>query len=1134
MINLTDKLVYVGSGPNTKEITEVIDQVCADTAAYAQGTSRSKHCDPYAFGDMFARASRRQAKLFDRAFLDDGLRLTCSPSQGRTLGVLAEYCSGKLPSASGMPYVASGIRLVLLHLWDAGKILLPTTFLPNVQANFINSATLESFNVQLKGWKKAEYVAHFLRATDWKQPEDIDICEAADFIRAQWLAERGSYAYSFTSSPIPVSAFLANMSEQYHTRVKYGTDALSQLANWSANHKQKCSFKEYLEDPDKYARQVPPARPKKSKASRPHKAHSSPSPDTNFIHSALKEATVQLSHAASADERNDAILNYFRTTSVRFWNSHDSISDIPEYQYREHAKPSPEITGPWIKAWNAYIAHRRLIERIQDTGPDRATRNILFLYLFCYLPWWKELFPGGLASIPDRVDKFTTFPFFVNLLQQQLDGSAFAKPDVEKYPTPFRDFIKLFRSSDESANVAIRCLRFFFQVTLEYHSTDPLICDGPFQNPILSDLNYPSSKPSRTNKVTVPVDIEGHLTMFMYSVEAFGEFLLESALENQLSAYNSKRSTESTEDFWDTDEAGYIPFYWYRGKFHPIKKIPPVFYWRIRQVRRKDGKTSAVRIPHLTTLRLCAAGNESGQRFQHIQWLDIETWDAANQRDPSDSAFTYGPKSNYTFVLYVNTDKTRTTGHDTLIVYRARACLLREEKFQTEVCTDMSTVPVLYEGRENSHFEPIVPLFQSAQSTTPVSDSAYQRIWFELMFGFQRHYAGLYKDADINFVAIKPPAKGESSTVSTLDGVEYSKLTYITICTPHSSRATFTTNRYGVLEVSETGFIIGHSDSRSTNYYYNPSLKALATRMASADATIHRDFLPLEEGVIIRADKPESALVEAFKADRDGTIASFGFMRPFTLWGFQTLDTIAEGAFDQLATNPMSRIVFRETHVCPAGEECPEELVVKTGEAKRCGMCPLAMKCVDHLQAIEAKINLLDERIKFNVAKRAAMEKDKEPLKAINAVWDATNLDANEMIGWKHSKDTLEKIRQEMLASAKHKAVYYAFEPEIVKKQLERVTVDASLGLQLATRIIEAGAFPAFNTEALDIQARALKRRLLAGKGLPKFDEEIVNASPAVAVTSMLRVIMRELPETFEQIMQSLGEPQPSRPELTL
>src|SRR5258705_70456 len=83
----------------------------------------------------------------------------------------------------------------------------------------------------------------------------------------------------------------------------------------------------------------------------------------------------------------------------------------------------------------------------------------------------------------------------------------------------------------------------------------------------------------------------------------------------------------------------YVPIYWYRGSFHPVKFLPSVYFFANREVKLQNSAISTLLIPHLTTLRLCLVGTESGLRFQHVQWLDINTWDQGNPREASDYRF---------------------------------------------------------------------------------------------------------------------------------------------------------------------------------------------------------------------------------------------------------------------------------------------------------------------------------------------------------------------------------------------------------------------------------------------------------------------------------------------------------------
>ncbi|MBB5428336.1 hypothetical protein HDG40_006523 [Paraburkholderia sp. JPY158] len=1143
MINLTDQLVYVARRPSYKEIITAIDEVSTITESHIARTVEAPRPSRYSFREMFSRKNRRGAQRLDKEFLQTSLEVIRAHPHARTLIDFNCY-SSSLPPADGIAHVVEGLKILLLRLWDTGAVLLPTCFLPRTTKQLLELTTLEQFDVELEGWHKADYIELLLRATDWKQPEDIDVFEASEFISAIRSARNGTYPFDFSTSSIPVSAFLTAVHRKYPSRTSYDDSTLSHLSDWSHAFQDNCLFKEYVHNPltpvgaAKSATNKKRKRPMSARRSESTTNHRRPSREA-AIESANDVAQVALLAEMSPVERNGIILQYFKTTSRLTWNSENLLDGIPRYQFREHAIPPKEVTEAWVISWNYFLTHRSSVQRIQRLANDKATRSIIFSYLFCYLPWWKEQFPNGLVEIPDRPEKFRTFPFFINSVQEQPDGTATRESDIENYPTSFRDFIKYVRPSNSSANQAIICLRLFFSCVRDYLWSDSRVCSGPFANPIPDDLNFPEDSPTKTTKVTIPAKIEGHFTMFSYAVEAFGEFLLESALEGRLNDYALSRATENTREAWDAERAGYVPLYWFRGAFQPVRMVPSIFNWETRTVRPPGCDITSVRIPHLTTLRLCIIGNEAGQRFQSIQWLDIRTWDSLNEGSQHASAFTHVPTSSYAYPLFVNTDKKRTTDRDTLISYRARACLQREADFQKRLCADYSNTEVRYENRRNSHFPPILTLFQSSKSEKCVSDSAYQDCWIELNFEFQRHYKRIDEHAEIPFVYIKPPERtelldGESAPVlRTEDDCKYSELRYKATSTPHSSRATFVTNHLPLIDVSDVAYLVGHNTENSTVYYNKPGLEARAARFASANASVFRDFLPLEDDAYIRADKPDSSLVKSFKEDREQTISSFGFMRPFTMWGLQDLNHLADAAFELLSKNPISNIIFRETHICPVGEECPEELVVRTGEGKRCGLCPVAMKCVDHVQAISAKTNLLDERIRFRVEKYEQMTKDGEPNSTLEEAWRVINLDTSELMAWKHALVALDQEREEMQNSGSQNVKYLVDEPEIVKRKLKRFNAEYGPGLRLLNRIVEASAYPAFNTEALDIQAKALKRRLLAGRGLPDIEKSVVDGSPVVSVTAILRVIKREAPDAYHAILKSIDAPSVATLELS-
>lgn len=1059
MINLTSRIQCAGKEPPIRVVTNVVNQVCAITNAHANELAISnRRSSPYAFSKLFSAEARRGAHVLDLEFLNESLELTCANQMHRKFNALEQYTASHKPSGDEMPYVIRGLRLVLLRLWDLGAIVLPTRFLPREAGHAFSWDTLGAIPCTL-GYGKAQYVFHLLRATDWKSCEDVSIVEAAAFLRAQNLARTEANAEQITASPIPVREFLADVLRLQPDRARYNEYDLNCLSLWAMTHQQKLTFPEFCEST------LPLRSSSRESASSPQHTHTlarkprQPKPDTPQQQAEHLEKLLSSTSKTPAD-LHAGVLSYFGQVDTLRLKVEQNLDGTWTFSARPHATIPNSAFQSWKISWDRFMAHRQL-KGIQTLTAEQAARSMIFKYIFCYLYWWKEIFPNGMTNIPTHPNEFTTFPFVSNLHLHSFDGNSAFEVEIQNFPLPIRDFIHLLRPSNSATNTILRILRLYFQFVIDYLDDERKITDRPFTNPITTDINFPESKPTRTTKVTVPINVEGHFKAFLYAAEAFGDFLLSSSLDESLNEYSASRARFPQPDMWDTSLAGYVPIYWYRGSFHPVKFVPSAYFFSNREVSSQNFSISKLLIPHLTTLRLCLVGTESGLRFQHVQWLDINTWDQGNSREDFDYRFHYVPPAEWIYDISINTDKQRTKAWESLIVYRVRSVLLREEFFQKHICQDASKIPVLYEGRKNTPFAPVTVLFQShSGSGKPVSDETYQDCWVELMFGFQTHYRGLYPTTEIRFVHIKPPVSpGRANKGTTDEGAEYCHLNYRAISTPHSSRATFVTNRGHQLEVDDLGEIVGHQNENSVTYYNRPHRNDTAARFASADAVVFADFLPLDKDVLIRADKPDSALVTAFKADRDATIKDFRFASSFVLWNLEELRSLADGADTLLREAPMAQIAFHETHICPVGDDCPEEVISALGDIKRCGGCPLAMKCVDHIPAIQAKTNTLRARIRFAVKKEKEMKKSGEPEIAIDAVWEARNVDMTELLGWMHSLKILDQELQQTLDGQKSEKIYFTNEPEIVKLKLERFSVDANLGLQLATRIIEAEAY---------------------------------------------------------------------------
>jgi len=515
---------------------------------------------------------------------------------------------------------------------------------------------------------------------------------------------------------------------------------------------------------------------------------------------------------------------------------------------------------------------------------------------------------------------------------------------------------------------------------------------------------------------------------------------------------------------------------------------------------------------------------EVGLRLAGLRWLDRRTWDKDNIGCPSDGQFSYRPEQQYVYSLYVNTDKTKEGGWTTSVVFRVRALLLREQRFQESVDEDGMDEEVPYQGRAHSRFGKVLPLFRSENSPVPINENRYQAYWVLYLIGFQ-NFMEAATGTFVPFTKVEPRGRAEGSTPKVVvgdDGIRYSPVSILAISTPHACRASFATNRQGVLETSDIALLIGHEDPVVTEYYQSPRAEDVKAKLEQGDQALCGDHRMFERGntPYVRADKEESPLVRSFKQDREGTIKSFGFMPAMSLWSLSDTEGDNEDALEALRNGPMSLIRFRETHICPVGEECPADVVQAAGGFKRCGLCPLALKCVDHLPAISAKKNALMERIKYLTQQKERLH-DLGETAAVEAIWEEMELETNELLGWQLSEEILSKIYEEQ--KGQDVLTYHAEQPDMVRRHLQRVVKKTDTTQFLLQRIAEANAYPSMQSPQIQAVAAGIRRRLLAGRPVPDLLADVPGPDDILVAAKLLKTVMQANDLSLEQMGEQLA-----------
>lgn len=1127
MINLTDRPILLDVDNADKNIRNAITTVIASLDARNGAAPESVQWKyiKFAFQWHFRPSSIKDKARFDGSFIQTVFDFA-APAVHESTAIfnseMPRYTNCKPVPAHAIQYLRAGFKQLLVLLWSRKVILLPTVFVtgsafaPLVDENELYSFVREykQLNEGIEANTKDSpnpsrnlitcYMTRVLWATDWSDVEDVSIYELGALHRAQRAYISGEYGYAITTSPVPWTMFLNELIEAFPGRTSYTKNQVVIYAEWlHGAHSQEHSFSEYEALRNKL--RISLAEEKRlinqTKRRVKYKATSRPTSGKE----SLVDLTVENSH--------EAALNYFKTLSPLPHRDGDWLKSDLVYPGREHVHIA-DLSDVWKTLFRSYLSHRKNIKGYETDGDIISALKLLADYLFLYLPWWNEIYPEYSVTIPRTPKELTRFVFVAR------HGQEPSYP----LPTTLTDIIKLRRHTPESERAVLSMIEKFFSFVESHYVEDDSVAGPRFRNPISRVFDLPRiKKRTKTSKIPFEKNVYGFLVHYGYAVEAFGEFL---QMECFAGDFDANRKSVTNARWFDTEKYGFVPFFRHRGKTYPLKIIPNVFLWHERTFYKPGLQSEKAFVPHLTCLRLLVGAIEVGLRLMGLKWLDRRAWDKNNKGAPDISQFSSLPSDKYVYSLFVNTDKTKDEAWETSVVYRVRSLLLREQKFQLSIDEPDMNIEVPYDKRD-SRFEDIVPLFRSASTADTIAD--YTRDWVRLMVGFQEFYNEI-SEHPVQFVKLgKMCALGSSEpkVAFTKTGLRFCPLSVTTINTPHACRATFATSRQGLLELSDLADLLGHESTAVTEYYQRKRAMDLSEKLEGSDREMLGGFhiFDKDDAGFIRADKPDSALVRSFNTDREGTILRFGFMPSATLWRSEIGELDEEG-IDLLRNGPMSLIRFRETHICPVGEECPMDVVEDAGEPKRCGICPLAMKCVDHLRAISAKCNALYERITYLTlqSKRLA---ERGEIGAADAIWQEAELDANEFAGWKVSEEVLTQIYKNNHLDDQDKVdgdvFYHVDRPDIVRRHLEVVSRDTPIAEFILMRIAESNAYPSLQSPQVQAVAVQISRKLMAGD-LKSNPFSFPGPDDVTVAAGLLKTLMKSNMLTVASIVEILAD----------
>lgn len=756
----------------------------------------------------------------------------------------------------------------------------------------------------------------------------------------------------------------------------------------------------------------------------------------------------------------------------KIWSKTTPIYD--GYEFLDFTKESKL----WISVFDSYL-NERVKNGYETNQTQKTTFNMLMDYIFFYLNAWNIENPDKKISLP--------------LTPKDFKRTLFLKSPDELKNRPYT-LLELFELKNRSANYKNRFLsniKMLFSYIADYYEEDNNIWSISQKNPVKDSDFFMQGRNKKTNKKIIPKKIYSLFKNYLNALEVFGEFLIKKYSNENL---NSVKDVTFKLEL-NCQEFGFIPFVKINNKIHPIQKVPNIYQWRIRtfnqnKLNEKNGEIIETKwLPSNTLLRTYILALNTGLRSAQVLWLDIKNWDSLNEKD----------KQQTYYKLNVNTDKFKNEDWTTFISHQIRSSLLKEVAFQESMKEDFMNKECNYKGRENTRFPSIMPLFRiGSKDGYPIRYEKFAEHWVEILWGFQ-NFINEVLNEKYELITIKKPLNVK------IEGNEnkFCPLNIKAAHTPHSMRATFCTHMAEYLERSEIAELVGHaSDLVTSEVYIKPEEEVLKQKIAGAinvlDNGVNASYFEKNSSVHIKPNLSTSSLQKAFSQSREQTIELFN-ITSISLNINQESEEQSQKAIKLLKDARMDQIVFDPTHICPVGGMCPQEVMSIIAEKRRCGLCPLALKCVDNLNPIYAKQRDLMREIKNGKEKLDIAIKEKESEITLTQIEEKVNLDIRELVSWKFSAEVLSNYYEQMKSDKDLEKKFYVEKPEMVKNHLIKVSVSNEKEYIL-TRLADANSYSQFNHPENKYRAELLRKEIIKNLNLIEYDDLYVSEEQRIEV----------------------------------
>lgn len=900
--------------------------------------------------------------------------------------------------------------------------------------------------------KEPSFVRRFLQCTDWNDYGDIDVKMIWDSMREnpEWYRQR-SHIVSPSRFLIEVSKRTKGIISRVDIKVfkRFGGVQLnsSDIAGMTYSE-----IKEYVEQERTYG--VTTQR-------KGYGEHG------NKVTKVFSEVSSKLKNAA---ERN-AITEYVSLLGpIRRIEKNWADWAKTVYVGREITDEFLESISEWTNSIDAYITSLKGTD--ETISSKRSLLNILADYLLCYLPWWFELHPRSKFTYPSKPSLFKRSVFWNAEL---LKGRGIERPMT------LVEFYELRRSKWTTTQIVNVINGFFGYVISELNDAEELVgftVDSDFVNPVNRDIDSKRKNKKRfgTDKIALPLRTMPTVIAVFDALERVAINLQERFMKGEeFGAAHGKDVSTRTVDLdlvkLGVDVSVDVP------EYEPVKleSIPNVFNWFHTKEKRLA--------PIASNLRMLRTNLHAGQRMRNIRWLDINTFD---EDVPSSS-------DSYLCPLTLPVDKIN-PGRRTLIPRFIMESLVREREFQ-KAWPDNDFV--VYEYKYADEIVKVTPLFRNPfhKLQKPFSETNTNTCWVLILSLIERLFNQYY-------------AEGEPHTFVYEGNKRKDENNLLPVHTPHSMRNTYALYRKELVDLKLLMDQAGWNSEVMPFHYAKAQPrkqlekllehadKVLASKSSSHLDTMLHDSTLFDTESRLNAASKSAAIREMIETDVAQAIVEQNMI---SLEGGEISEYKGKNGLERLRTQKITEIAYYAHCLCPAGGNCPLEVMESIEERQRCGLCPIACFGIDHVSGIYSKIR--------SIVKETEIAQNQ--LELLQARKD--NPDAQTKIKKQIRLNILEKTAlyavSQMLINALDRKIpskYVARKPDLVAKAVRISVNNSTKAGEFLSELADANHYPEFMSPDFLMRINRMSRQISS------YDlEHGKNSDTVSVVSSYIASVMR-------------------------